>query len=438
MNMKKINVLLVALVLGIAATGFSQNDNVGIGTTTPDPSALLDLEANDKGFLIPRVALQSEVDVTTIASPATSLLVFNTNAGMTNGGIGFWYFDGTKWVSLTSSGSGGGGTPSTDHNTLNEAYNEGGPGAGRVITANSGAVEVNHSSLTSGNKAFVATTNQNASFAVDATNSGTGVALRGQNTQASNEFAAIQGETNSSVANNSAILGSNSGAGYGVSGQIPSTATGTAAVYGNNLRTNGGHGVLGEGFNGVVGATNRMDGFGVYGMNTGAIDPNGTQPTAGVYGIGGVGIYGQTTDPTNGWAGYFTSDVGLEGNGYVTGQWFTVSDIRLKNNVTRIPNALEKIMSLTGNTYTLRIPHRNENGELTTRESVEYGVIAQEVEATFPEMVKDKAVLNRLGDNTVYKVVSYEQLIPVAIEAIKELNERIVELEERIRQLESN
>src|SRR5690606_7453794 len=136
--------------------------------------------------------------------------------------------------------------------------------------------------------------------------SGTGVALRGQNTQASNEFAAIQGETNSSVANNSAILGSNSGAGYGVSGQIPSTATGTAAVYGNNLRTNGGHGVLGEGFSGVVGGTNRMGGLGVYGMNTGAYDPTGTVPTAGFYGIGITGVYGQTTDLTNGWAGYFT------------------------------------------------------------------------------------------------------------------------------------
>ena len=297
---------------------------------------------------------------------------------------------------------------------------------------------MNHSSLASGNKAFVATTNQNASFAVDATNSGTGVALRGQNTQASNEFAAIQGETNSSVANNSAILGSNSGAGYGVSGQIPSTATGTAAVYGNNLRTNGGHGVLGEGFNGVVGVTNRMDGFGVYGMNTGAYDPTGTVPTAGVYGIGITGVYGQTTDLTNGWAGYFTFDIGVEGDAYALGQWFNVSDYRLKRNVTPIPNALEKIMSLSGNSYTLSIPYRNEAGEVTTQEKVEYGVIAQEVEAVFPEMISEKAVFNRLGDNTEYKTVSYDQLIPVAIEAIKELNERIVELEERIRQLESN
>lgn len=432
--MKNLNALLIALFLGVASIGFAQNDNVGIGTTTPDPSALLELEANDKGFLIPRIALQSDVDVTTISAPATSLLVFNTNAGMTNGGVGFWYFDGTKWVSLTGGGSGG---STTDHNTLNEAYNEGGPGAGRVITANSGAVEINHSSLASGNKAIIATTNQNESFAIDATNSGTGVALRGQSTQASNSFAAIQGETNSTVATNSAILGANSGAGYGVAGQIPASATGAAAIFGNNLRTNGGHGVLGEGYNGVVGISSRMDGFGVYGMNTGAYDPTGTVPTAGVYGIGITGVYGQTTDLTNGWAGYFTFDIGVEGDAYALGQWFNVSDYRLKRNVTPIPNALEKIMSLSGNSYTLSIPYRNEAGEVTTQEKVEYGVIAQEVEAVFPEMISEKAVFNRLGDNTEYKTVSYDQLIPVAIEAIKELNEKINQLEEKIIQLEA-
>lgn len=432
--MKNLNALLIALFLGVASIGFAQNDNVGIGTTTPDPSALLELEANDKGFLIPRIALQSDVDVTTISAPATSLLVFNTNAGMTNGGVGFWYFDGTKWVPLTGGGSGG---STTDHNTLNEAYNEGGPGAGRVITANSGAVEINHSSLASGNKAIIATTNQNESFAIDATNSGTGVALRGQSTQASNSFAAIQGETNSTVTTNSAILGANSGAGYGVAGQIPASATGAAAIFGNNLRTNGGHGVLGEGYNGVVGISSRMDGFGVYGMNTGAYDPTETVPTAGVYGIGITGVYGQTTDLTNGWAGYFTFDIGVEGDGYALGQWFIVSDYRLKRNVTPIPNALEKIMSLSGNSYTLSIPYRNEAGEVTTQEKVEYGVIAQEVEAVFPEMISEKAVFNRLGDNTEYKTVSYDQLIPVAIEAIKELNEKINQLEEKIIQLEA-
>ena len=74
--------------------------NIGINTTgaLPDPSAALDVDYTDKGVLIPRVSLQSTTDVVTIPSPAVSLLVYNTNAAMTGGAVGFWYWDGTQWV----------------------------------------------------------------------------------------------------------------------------------------------------------------------------------------------------------------------------------------------------------------------------------------------------------------------------------------------------
>ncbi len=65
---------------------------VGIGTKTPDVSAALDVVANNKGLLIPRVALQSIYDDATILSPATGLLVYNTNNNIVNGtGAGFYY-----------------------------------------------------------------------------------------------------------------------------------------------------------------------------------------------------------------------------------------------------------------------------------------------------------------------------------------------------------
>ena len=74
--------------------------NVGIGTNAPGASALLEIGdgTDSKGILLPRVSLTSTTDATTIASAATSLLVYNTNAAMTNGGVGFWYWDGTQWV----------------------------------------------------------------------------------------------------------------------------------------------------------------------------------------------------------------------------------------------------------------------------------------------------------------------------------------------------
>lgn len=73
---------------------------LGINTTgaIPDSSAMLDIISSNKGLLIPRVSLTSTSDTTTITNPATSLLVYNTNALMTSGGLGFWYWNGTAWV----------------------------------------------------------------------------------------------------------------------------------------------------------------------------------------------------------------------------------------------------------------------------------------------------------------------------------------------------
>ncbi|MCB9192229.1 MAG: collagen-like protein [Flavobacteriales bacterium] len=72
----------------IASISVAQ-DNMGIGTIAPDPSAVLDLTANDKGLLVPRMTTAQR---TSIASPATGLLVYDTTDDT------FWYFDGTQWV----------------------------------------------------------------------------------------------------------------------------------------------------------------------------------------------------------------------------------------------------------------------------------------------------------------------------------------------------
>ncbi|HPB24968.1 MAG TPA: tail fiber domain-containing protein [Bacteroidales bacterium] len=95
--------LLSALILGffllLSAYGYSQQ-GVSINTsgTSADPSAMLDVSSDSKGLLIPRVSLTSVSDVTTIPNPAISLLVYNTNASMTGGAAGFFYFNGTIWV----------------------------------------------------------------------------------------------------------------------------------------------------------------------------------------------------------------------------------------------------------------------------------------------------------------------------------------------------
>ncbi len=85
---------------------FSQN--VGIGTATPNSSAILELKATDQGFLMTRVALTGTNDVTTISSPVTGLLVYNTataGTGATAVTPGFYYWDGSQWVRLLNTQS---------------------------------------------------------------------------------------------------------------------------------------------------------------------------------------------------------------------------------------------------------------------------------------------------------------------------------------------
>ena len=71
--------------------GFGFCQNVGIGTTTPDNSAVLDLTSADKGLLVPRVA-----DTTAIAAPTGGLVIFNQNMRTLN------YHDGVNWRSFSS------------------------------------------------------------------------------------------------------------------------------------------------------------------------------------------------------------------------------------------------------------------------------------------------------------------------------------------------
>jgi len=80
------------------------------------------------------------------------------------------------------------------------------------------------------------------------------------------------------------------------------------------------------------------------------------------------------------------------------------SDIRLKTNIEKIENALDKVCQLNGYTYDM-------NNKRST------GVIAQEVEKVLPEVVQDR--------EDGYKTVAYGNMIGLLIEAIKELKEEI-------------
>ncbi len=80
----------IVLNFGLNTNLYAQ-DNVGIGTTTPDSYAILDLYATDKGLLIPRLTAAQRTGLA-LTGAQTGLLVYDTDDNQ------FWYWDGSIWV----------------------------------------------------------------------------------------------------------------------------------------------------------------------------------------------------------------------------------------------------------------------------------------------------------------------------------------------------
>jgi len=101
----KLKFTIVLFILSITVHG-----QVGIGTNTPDASAVLDIQSssNDKGILIPRI---TQAQRNPISSPATGLMIFQTD-----GNVGFYFYDGSSWESFGEVKTVNGNSPATDGN----------------------------------------------------------------------------------------------------------------------------------------------------------------------------------------------------------------------------------------------------------------------------------------------------------------------------------
>ena len=122
----------------------------GIGTTTPDASAKLEVNSSNKGFLPPRVALTASNVSSPISNPANGLIVYNTATAGTapnNVSPGYYYWNNSAWINIigstTSSTITGNGTTSTIANfgsVINEqsvGFTLGNGDNGKVIVINS-------------------------------------------------------------------------------------------------------------------------------------------------------------------------------------------------------------------------------------------------------------------------------------------------------------
>jgi hypothetical protein len=168
------------LLFFITYSTFAQT---GIGTTTPNASAKLDVYSTNKGFLPPRVTLTSTADASTIASPAEGLLVYNL--GSVGLQAGYYYWNGANWATIATATSAGNGVTASD---MVKIYD----GVGNAATINTNGATF--SVTTSGKYAF--------DFSTSATCGNCNVTINFQVRDGSNSNAVIGSDSQTSYNNN--------------------------------------------------------------------------------------------------------------------------------------------------------------------------------------------------------------------------------------------
>lgn len=146
------------------------------------------------------------------------------------------------------------------------------------------------------------------------------------------------------------------------------------------------------------------------------------------------GVYGDANNGNVDYAGYFNGDLAY------TGSLLNLSDRRFKSGIADIKEGLSIIMQLQPKEYFFK---NDEYPSMNMSTVKSFGLIAQEVEAVLPEIVKTVSHPAKydhegklLFDQVDYIGVMYTSLIPFTIQAIKEQQVIIEEKEERISKLE--
>lgn len=111
----------------------------------------------------------------------------------------------------------------------------------------------------------------------------------------------------------------------------------------------------------------------------------------------------------------------VNGDAFATGLWVS-SDRRFKRNEQSIVNSLERVRSVHGMSYEFKTGNAAEGRNFGAGKQL--GFIAQDLQKVFPELVKE--------DGSGYLAVNYQGMIPVLVEAIKELSEEVTYLKTKI------
>ncbi len=197
--MKK-RILLSIVILQLSIFMLNAQNNVGINTTMPDPSAALDVQSTSQGVLVPRMTAAQR---TAITPAATGLLVYQTDAP-----AGFYYNSGTpaspSWTFL--------GGEQSQLQKLDEGNGNGWRllGAAPANYGNIGnkAVDLSNADVTSVTT-FGATGALSTAMGTNTTASGTSSTAMGSNTTASGYISTVMGSNNTASGYISTAMGYN-------------------------------------------------------------------------------------------------------------------------------------------------------------------------------------------------------------------------------------
>ncbi len=142
-----------------------------------------------------------------------------------------------------------------------------------------------------------------------------------------------------------------------------------------------------------------------------------------------IGVYGWAYSASTNYAGYFN------GNVHVTGTLTNPSDIKLKKDISPLKGSLNKILKLKPKEYFYKT---DEFKSMQLPKTKKAGLIAQEVETIFPELVSEEVMpgkdvdekgnkipAEKLKKPEKYKSINYIELIPILIDAMQEQQEEI-------------
>lgn len=389
-------------VNNFAAAAYAHANNAfNSGNTFASIEAGIDATQNTRIQSLETVNQNQNTSITAVNNFAQG--AYNTANGANGLAAGAFAASNTKVTSVSGTSgrvtSSGGTTPTIDLAASGVTASTYGSAAalqipgftvdtyGRITQANSTGITV----ASSVNAGTGITVNQTTG-AVTVTNAGVTSAVAGTGISVSGATGAVT-ITNSGVTSITASTGISVNAG---TGGVTITNTGvTSAVAGTGVSVSAGTGAVTFSIGQAV-ATGSSVQFGSFGVGTAA-----------------SGTTGEIRATNNITAFY--------------------SDKRLKDIKGTIPDALAKLLTLSGVVYT-----QNKKAEEFGYNNYEQqvGVIAQDVQAVLPEVVKpapfdiDENNQSKSGEN--YLTVQYEKLVPLLIEAIKEQQKQIEEIKNRL------